>query len=137
VRGNPARSVLRGPRRSNAPGLPGELVGEFSNGGAEYHPKGEPTRTKTHDFVDKELGRAVPYGVYDRANDEGWVSVGDTAAAAHLVGPNLPIVTRKARSDGGLNVWSAGINRHGERNERVPHRRSSEPRWPRVMRRRP
>src|SRR5664280_1896165 len=36
-------------------------------------------RTKTHDFVDKELGRAVPYGVYDRANDEGWVSVGDTA----------------------------------------------------------
>ena len=59
-----------------------ELVGEFSNGGAEYHPKGEPTRTKTHDFVDKELGRAVPYGVYDLANDEGWVSVGDTADTA-------------------------------------------------------
>jgi transposase len=59
-----------------------ELVGEFSNGGAEWHPKGEPTRTKTHDFVDKELGRAVPYGVYDLANDEGWVSVGDTADTA-------------------------------------------------------
>lgn len=59
-----------------------ELVGEFSNGGREYHPKGEPTRTKTHDFVDKELGRAVPYGVYDLANDEGWVSVGDTADTA-------------------------------------------------------
>jgi transposase len=59
-----------------------ELVGEFSNGGAEWHPKGEPTRTKTHDFVDKELGRAVPYGVYDIANDEGWVSVGDTADTA-------------------------------------------------------
>lgn len=56
-----------------------ELVGEFSNGGAEYHPVGEPTRTKTHDFVDKELGRAVPYGIYDVANNEGWVSVGDTA----------------------------------------------------------
>ncbi|MHB8329131.1 MAG: ISAzo13 family transposase [Acidimicrobiales bacterium] len=56
-----------------------ELVGEFSNGGREFHPIGEPTRTKTHDFVDKELGRAVPYGVYDVANDEGWVSVGDTA----------------------------------------------------------
>jgi transposase len=56
-----------------------ELVGEFSNGGREYHPIGEPTRTKTHDFVDKELGRAVPYGVYDVANDEGWVSVGDSA----------------------------------------------------------
>ena len=56
-----------------------ELVGEFSNGGREFHPVGEPTRTKTHDFVDKELGRAVPNGVYDLANDEGWVSVGDTA----------------------------------------------------------
>ena len=59
-----------------------ELVGEFANGGAEWHPAGEPTRTKTHDFVDKELGRAVPYGVYDVANDEGWVSVGDTADTA-------------------------------------------------------
>jgi transposase len=59
-----------------------ELVGEFSNGGREYQPKGEPTRTKTHDFVDPELGRAVPYGVYDIANDEGWVSVGDTADTA-------------------------------------------------------
>jgi hypothetical protein len=61
-----------------------ELVGEFSNGGAEYHLIGEPTRTKTHDFVDKELGRAVPYGVYDLANDEGWVSVGDTADTARF-----------------------------------------------------
>ena len=59
-----------------------EIVGEFSNGGTEWHPAGEPTRTKTHDFVDKELGRAVPYGVYDLANDEGWVSVGDTADTA-------------------------------------------------------
>jgi transposase len=59
-----------------------EIVGEFSNGGREVHPIGEPTRTKTHDFVDKELGRAVPYGVYDLANDEGWVSVGDTADTA-------------------------------------------------------
>ena len=59
-----------------------ELVGEFSNGGRELQPVGEPTRTKTHDFVDKELGRAVPYGVYDLANDEGWVSVGDTADTA-------------------------------------------------------
>ena len=59
-----------------------ELVGEFSNGGAEWHPTGEPTRTKTHDFVDKDLGRAVPYGVYDIENDEGWVSVGDTTDTA-------------------------------------------------------
>ena len=59
-----------------------ELIGEFSNGGAEWHPAGEPTRTKTHDFIDKDLGRAVPYGVYDVENDEGWVSVGDTADTA-------------------------------------------------------
>jgi hypothetical protein len=59
-----------------------ELVGEFSNGGQEYHLVGEPTRVKTHDFVDKELGRAVPYGIYDLANDEGWVSVGDSADTA-------------------------------------------------------
>jgi transposase len=59
-----------------------ELVGEFSNKGREYHPVGEPTRTKTHDFVDKDLGRAAPYGVYDVINDEGWVSVGDSADTA-------------------------------------------------------
>jgi len=59
-----------------------ELVGEFSNGGKEFHPAGEPTRTKTHDFVDKDLGRAVPYGIYDIQHDEGWVSVGDTADTA-------------------------------------------------------
>jgi len=59
-----------------------ELVGEFSNGGAEWHPAGEPTRTKTHDFVDQDLGRAVPYGVYDVENNEGWVSVGDTGDTA-------------------------------------------------------
>jgi hypothetical protein len=59
-----------------------ELVGEYSNGGVEYQRKGQPERTKTHDFVDKELGRAIPYGVYDLSNDEGWVSVGDTADTA-------------------------------------------------------
>ena len=57
-------------------------MGEFSNEGREYHPKGEPTRVKTHDFIDKELGRAVPYGIYDLANDEGWVSVGNSADTA-------------------------------------------------------
>ena len=62
-----------------------ELVGEFSNGGREYHLIGEPTRTKTHDFVDKELGRAVPYGVYDLANDEGWVSVGATTVSTAAI----------------------------------------------------
>ena len=58
------------------------LVGEYKNAGREYQPRGEPVRTKTHDFIDKELGRAVPYGVYDVVNDEGWVSVGDSADTA-------------------------------------------------------
>ena len=56
-----------------------ELVGEFANKGTEYQPAGEPERVSTHDFVDPELGRAIPYGIYDTVNDEGWVSVGDTA----------------------------------------------------------
>jgi hypothetical protein len=59
-----------------------ELVGEFSNGGVEYHPVGEPTKVNVHDFIDKELGRAVPYGVYDVSNNEGWVSVGDSGDTA-------------------------------------------------------
>ncbi|MDA8073300.1 MAG: ISAzo13 family transposase [Actinomycetota bacterium] len=59
-----------------------ELVGEFSNKGREYQPAGEPVRVNVHDFVDKELGRAVPSGIYDLANDEGWVSVGDSADTA-------------------------------------------------------
>jgi transposase len=58
------------------------LVGEFKNVGSKWHRLGEPTRAKTHDFVDKALGRAVPYGVYDLANDEGWVSVGERADTA-------------------------------------------------------
>ena len=61
-----------------------ELVGEFGNGGREWQPKGEPERVKVHDFVDKELGRAVPYGIYDLANDEGWVSVGESADTAEF-----------------------------------------------------
>ncbi len=59
-----------------------ELVGEFSNKGREYQPTGDPERVSVHDFIDKELGRAVPYGIYDLVNDEGWVSVGDSADTA-------------------------------------------------------
>jgi hypothetical protein len=62
-----------------------ELVGDFANGGREWRPSGEPEAVRTHDFIDKELGKAIPYGVYDLAQNEGWVSVGidhDTAAFA-------------------------------------------------------
>lgn len=62
-----------------------ELVGDFKNGGREWRPRGDPEAVRVHDFLIKELGRAVPYGVYDLAADAGWVSVGidhDTAAFA-------------------------------------------------------
>lgn len=62
-----------------------ELVGPFKNNGREWEPKGEPVRVDTHDFPDRELGRAVPYGIYDVAANTGWVNVGtdhDTAAFA-------------------------------------------------------
>ena len=62
-----------------------ELVGEFKNSGREWHRRGQPPQVKVHDFPDKELGKAIPYGVYDLANNEGWVSVGtnhDTAEFA-------------------------------------------------------
>jgi hypothetical protein len=62
-----------------------ELVGDFKNGGREWQPKGAPEDVRVHDFVIPELGRAVPYGVYDIADNVGWVSVGidhDTAAFA-------------------------------------------------------
>ena len=53
-----------------------ELVGQFKNGGREWRPQGQPEQVQVHDFVDPELGRANPYGVYDIGADEGWVSVG-------------------------------------------------------------
>jgi transposase len=59
-----------------------ELIGEYSNAGQEYQPAGKPTRTKVHDFIDPEMGKAIPYGVYDLGADEGWVSVGDDADTA-------------------------------------------------------
>ncbi len=62
-----------------------ELVGDFKNGGREWQPKGAPEAVRVYDFPIKELGRVTPYGVYDLAANDGWVSVGidhDTAAFA-------------------------------------------------------
>jgi len=53
-----------------------ELVGDFRNVGKEYRPQGCPEPVRVHDFADKELGKAIPYGVYDIASNEGWVNVG-------------------------------------------------------------
>jgi hypothetical protein len=62
-----------------------ELVGDFKNGGREWRPQGKPEEVRVHDFLDKTLGKAIPYGVYDMVNNQGWVSVGidhDTAQFA-------------------------------------------------------
>ncbi len=62
-----------------------ELVGEFKNTGQEWEPSGQPQEVKVHDFPNPKLGKAIPYGVYDLASNEGWVSIGidhDTAEFA-------------------------------------------------------
>jgi hypothetical protein len=53
-----------------------ELVGDYANAGRQWRPYGEPERVKVHDFKDKVLGKAVPYGVYDLGRNHGWVEVG-------------------------------------------------------------
>jgi len=67
-----------------------ELVGDFRNPGREWRPKGQPLEVRVHDFLDKDLGKAIPYGVYDLTHNEAWVSVGidhDTAEfAAQAIG---------------------------------------------------
>ena len=62
-----------------------ELIGDFKNAGREWQPAGEPEAVRVHDFIDPELGKVAPYGVYDVTANEGWVNVGidhDTAAFA-------------------------------------------------------
>jgi hypothetical protein len=61
-----------------------ELVGEFKNAGREWRPAGGPIRVSTHDFPSQAIGKAIPYGVYDIASDEGFVNVGITSETAQL-----------------------------------------------------
>jgi hypothetical protein len=101
-----------------------EIVGDFKNAGREWRPQGEPEEVRVHDFLIKELGRAVPYGIYDLAANAGWVSVGidhDTAAFAvqtirtwwHTVGVHRYPAARRLTitADGGgsngsrLRLW--------------------------------
>ena len=105
-----------------------ELVGNYANGGAEWEPEGAPRRTNVHDFPDTELGKAVPYGVYDVTADTGWVNVGtdaDTGQFAvesirrwwHAVGgtayPNAKRVLITADSGGSngsrLRLWKTEL----------------------------
>jgi hypothetical protein len=71
-----------------------ELVGNFRNGGSDYRPKGDPVRVKVHDFEDKELGKVVPYGVYDVGANEGFVSIGITSDTAEFAVQSIPYLAR-------------------------------------------
>jgi hypothetical protein len=100
------RAVARGQPVISVDTKKKELVGDFKNHGREWRPKGEPELVRVHDFKDKELGKAVPHGVYDIGSDQGWVTVGvdhDTAQFAvnsirawweHLGQPRYPNATR-------------------------------------------
>ena len=111
-----------------------ELVGDFRNGGREWRPKGEPEKVRVHDFKDAELGKAIPYGVYDVAADEGWVSVGmdhHTASfavatlrrwwermgrAAYPAARRLLVTADAGGSNGSRNrLWKLELQRFAER----------------------
>lgn len=61
-----------------------ELVGKYKNVGKEWHSKGSPIDVNGHDFPDPEVPKAIPYGIYDLANNSGWVNVGITADTAEF-----------------------------------------------------
>jgi hypothetical protein len=61
-----------------------ELIGNYKNSGSDYRPEGSPRCVKVHDFEDRALGKAAPYGVYDVSANEGWVSVGITSDTAEF-----------------------------------------------------
>ena len=105
-----------------------ENVGNFKNGGAEWAPAGQPERVSVHDFADEELGKAVPYGIYDLAANAGWVNVGtdhDTGAfavasirswwngpgrAAYPGARRLLITADSGGADGSrLRLWKTGL----------------------------
>jgi hypothetical protein len=80
-----ARQLRRGHPAVSVDTKKKDLVGDFKNGGREWHPRGTPYPVRVHDFLDPQQGKAVPYGVYDLALNKGWVTVGidhDTAAFA-------------------------------------------------------
>jgi hypothetical protein len=66
-----------------------ELVGDFKNGGQEWQPVGEPERVRGYDFEDKQLGKVIPYGVYDVTTNAGWVSVGIDHDTAEFAGATI------------------------------------------------
>jgi hypothetical protein len=79
-----ARALIRDQPAISVDTKKKELVGDFKNGGSEWRPQGIPEEVRVHDFLDKTLGKAIPYGVYDMVNNQGWVSVGITHDTAQF-----------------------------------------------------
>jgi len=121
-----------------------ELVGDFTNGGREWQPAGHPEQVRVHDFLDKQLGKAIPYGVYDLAANQGWVSVGidhETAAFAvasvrhwwqQMGQPRYPTATELLiTADGGgsnssqSRLWKTELQRLADETRQVVHLRVS------------
>ena len=77
-----------------------ELVGDFKNGGREWQPEGQPEEVQVHDFPDRAVGKAIPYGVYDLGGHLGWVNVGvDHDTAGFAVEGIQAVVDRHGRGD--------------------------------------
>ncbi len=66
-----------------------ELVGAYKNGGQEWQPQGQPELVNVYDFVDKEVGKAIPYGIYDVGRNAGWVNVGQDHDTAQFASESL------------------------------------------------
>src|SRR5882724_1269114 len=97
-----------------------ELVGDFKNGGREWRPQGGPERVRVHDFVDKTLGKVIPYGVYDIANDQGWVNVGIDHDTAQFAANSIRrwwarMGSRRFRHAGELLITADGGGSNGSR----------------------
>ena len=111
------------PRRRNWSGITRTAAGNGS-------PKGEPVQVSVHDFPDKELGKAIPYGIYDVAANTGWVNVGtdhDTAAFA------VESIRRWWHAEGtaAYPACAAAADHRGRgRLQQLPHPRVEEPSWP-------
>jgi len=86
-----------------------ELVGDFKNNGREWRPQGSPEAVRVHDFIIPELGRAVPYGVYDIAANAGWVSVGMSADTAEFAVGTIRPPPSHGQAAGGARLVTYAI----------------------------
>jgi hypothetical protein len=84
-----------------------ELIGNFKNPGTDWRAKGRPRRVNGHDFEDKTLGKAIPYGVYDVTDNSGWVSVGITHGPWQRPPGGTPPSSPSIPSGSGSKRWAA------------------------------